>query len=183
MPPLVQKRASTADAGTLQTTRRTEHMDMHCEEPSFFLDADTVWVDADSPWPPASHDTTFTIGEFAEKFSVTPRALRFYESKGLLSPRREGEMRLYGQEDGKRLALILKAKRLGFTLTEISRMIDAQEEGRVAAHALKLSRRKCREQISLLEGQLQEVQEALAELQRIHAMLPDPAPQAGDACR
>jgi DNA-binding transcriptional MerR regulator len=159
-----------------------EQMDMHCEEPSFLLNADIVWVDADSPWLPATSDTTFTIGEFAEKFSITPRALRFYETKGLLSPRRDGEMRLYRRDDGKRLALILKAKKLGFTLTEISRMIGAQE-GRVTAHALKLSRRKCREQITLLERQLREVQEALAELQRIHAMLSGPAPQTGDACR
>src|SRR5206468_9974512 len=88
----------------------------------------------------------FTIGELSREFGVTLRALRFYENKGLISPHREGLSRLYSQGDRTRLALILKGKKLGFTLGEIRRMIAA-EEGATDAKTLSLSREKCLEQI------------------------------------
>ena len=58
---------------------------------------------------------------------MTLRALRFYENKGLISPHRDGLNRLYSQGDRTRLALILKGKKLGFTLGEIRQMIAAEE--------------------------------------------------------
>ncbi|MBV8840465.1 MAG: MerR family transcriptional regulator, partial [Alphaproteobacteria bacterium] len=61
----------------------------------------------------------FTIGELSREFGVTLRALRFYENKGLITPQRDGLNRLYSQGDRTRLALILKGKKLGFTLGEI----------------------------------------------------------------
>ena len=69
----------------------------------------------------------FTIGELSREFGVTLRALRFYENKGLISPHRDGLNRLYSQGDRTRLALILKGKKLGFTLGEIRQMIAAEE--------------------------------------------------------
>ncbi len=78
------------------------------------------------------------------------RALRFYEAKGLLSPRREGLARLYSAADRVRLQLILKGKRLGFTLAEISEMVEAHERNDAGPdQQLKLSREKCLEQISI----------------------------------
>jgi DNA-binding transcriptional MerR regulator len=149
---------------------------MHaCKKPTFLPDSDVVWADgpADSP---ASSDTRseLSIGELAAEFGVTTRALRFYENKGLLSPRRDDGMRLYGESDRERLAQILKAKKFGFTLLEIKEMIKAQE-GEAAPQSLKLSRKKCSEQIDLLERQHREIEDALAELRRIHTMLADPA--------
>ncbi len=112
----------------------------------------------------------FTIGELARDFGVTLRALRFYENKGLLSPQREGLSRLYSQGDRTRLALILKGKKLGFTLGEIRQMIAA-EEGEADANTLALSREKCLEQIELLERQKADLEEGLNELFRIYSSL------------
>ena len=105
----------------------------------------------------------FTIGELSREFGVTLRALRFYENKGLISPQRDGLNRLYSQGDRTRLALILKGKKLGFTLGEIRQMIAA-EEGDADRDALTLSREKCLEQIELLERQKAEIEEGLSEL-------------------
>jgi DNA-binding transcriptional MerR regulator len=119
------------------------------------------------------HPTTkavFTIGELSRDFGVTLRALRFYENKGLISPRRDGLNRLYSQGDRNRLALILKGKKLGFTLGEIRQMI-AVEEGTADTKNLALSREKCLEQIALLQKQKAELEEGLSELYRIQAQL------------
>ena len=112
----------------------------------------------------------FTIGELSREFGVTLRALRFYENKGLISPHRDGLSRLYSQGDRTRLALILKGKKLGFTLGEIRQMIAAEENS--ADHdALTLSREKCLEQIELLQRQKAEIEEGLSELHRIYTSL------------
>jgi DNA-binding transcriptional MerR regulator len=145
-----------------------------CEQPTFLLNSDVVWLDADTANTAASDAPSgLSIGELAAEFSVTTRALRFYESRGLLSPARSGGMRLYGNSDRARLALILKAKKYGFTLLEIKEMVDAQD-GRAEAQSLKLSREKCSEQIDMLERQLREVEDALVELRRIHTTLAHP---------
>src|SRR5215510_11675454 len=112
----------------------------------------------------------FTIGELSREFGVTLRALRFYENKGLISPHRDGMSRLYSQGDRTRLALILKGKKLGFTLGEIRQMIAAEEDS-TDRDALTFSREKCLEQIHLLERQKAEIEEGLAELQRIFKSL------------
>ena len=126
-------------------------------------------VDAGSS-KPATHDGALTISQMAAKCDVTPRALRFYESKSLLSPKRHGRARTYTKQDQDHLALILKGRKLGFTLKEICQMIAA-EDGQVSFQALKMTREKCLEQITLLEKQLADITEALAELRRIHASM------------
>lgn len=142
-------------------------------------DSDVFWIEGDAAGvaEPATN-VSFTISEFAQQFGVTPRALRFYESRGLLSPEREGAMRIYRAVDRERMAAILKGKKLGFTLAEISEMIAARE-GRASARTLRMSRARCLDQINLLERQFNEVQEALAELRRLYSSLseePDAAP-------
>lgn len=72
----------------------------------------------------------FSISELAREFDVTPRAIRFYEDQGLLSPRREGQRRVYTPRDRTRLKLTLRGKRLGLTLSEIRELIDMYEPGR-----------------------------------------------------
>lgn len=74
--------------------------------------------------------TEFSISELAREFDVTPRAIRFYEDQGLLSPRREGQRRIYTPRDRTRLKLTLRGKRLGLTLSEIRELIDMYEPGR-----------------------------------------------------
>jgi DNA-binding transcriptional MerR regulator len=72
----------------------------------------------------------FSIGELAREFDVTPRAIRFYESEGLLAPLRDGQRRIYTPRDRTRLKLTLRGKRLGLTLSEIRDLIDMYEPGR-----------------------------------------------------
>ena len=69
-------------------------------------------------------ERTFGIRELAQEFDVTPRAIRFYESKGLLAPRRKGQQRIFSRRDRTRLKLILRGKRLGFTLDETREVFE-----------------------------------------------------------
>jgi len=71
----------------------------------------------------------YTIGDLAREFGVTLRTLRFYEDRGLLSPRRDGTARIYDPRDRERLSVILKGKQLGFTLTEIRAMVAEERSG------------------------------------------------------
>jgi DNA-binding transcriptional MerR regulator len=129
-----------------------------------------VWAAEPTQGGQSGDKSAFTIGELSREFGVTLRALRFYENKGLISPQREGLSRLYSQGDRTRLALILKGKKLGFTLGEIRQMIAAEEDD-ADAKTLSLSREKCLEQIELLKKQKAEIEEGLSELSRIYASL------------
>ncbi len=112
----------------------------------------------------------YTIGDLAREFGVTLRTLRFYEDRGLLSPRRDGTARIYDARDRDRLSVILKGKQLGFTLTEIRAMV-AEERGETSAANLKLSLAQVDDQISHLENQKVEIEQALAELKAHRATL------------
>ena len=107
-----------------------------------------------------------TIGEFARQAGVTLRALRFYQSKGLLAPARDGHARVYSRADRDRLAIILQGKRLGFTLYEIREMLAARARG--CDKTLPISRKKCVEQIKLLERERRDIELALSELRAIY---------------
>ena len=109
-----------------------------------------------------------TIGETARESGTTPRALRLYESKGLLSPRRQGSVRFYGRADRERLAQVLKAKALGFTLVEIRQMLGSEP---AEFGALSITRRQCFDQIKLLEQRKREIETALIELRRTYSSL------------
>ena len=136
---------------------------------------DAFWI-ASSPTGDHGGDTResqkaeYTIAELAREFGLTLRALRFYHSRGLISPQRDGRRRIFSRADRDRLALVVKGKKLGFTLTEISQMIEAQS-GHASAHTLKLSADKCLEQIAHFERQMREAAEALTELREIHLVL------------
>jgi DNA-binding transcriptional MerR regulator len=106
---------------------------------------------------------TFTISELAREFDVTPRALRFYEDKGLLSPTRDGLNRVYSATDRVRLKLILQGKSVGFSLSDIREMLDLYKlEGHRAQ--LKLAVRKSKDQIRNLEKQQHDIEAALESL-------------------
>lgn len=72
----------------------------------------------------ADGPTAYGISELAREFGITPRAIRFYEEKGLIHPRREGQKRLYSPADRVRIKLILRGKRIGMTLDESAEVID-----------------------------------------------------------
>jgi DNA-binding transcriptional MerR regulator len=105
-----------------------------------------------------------SIGDLARELDVTPRAIRFYEDEGLLSPRRDGGRRVYSKRDFVRLKLILRGKRLGFSLAEVREMLElydsAPDEGpQLAKFLAALGAR--REQ---LERQREEIDEVLQEI-------------------
>ena len=120
--------------------------------------------DGDSRLPIPSDG--FTVGELANEAGITVRALRFYQSKGLLPHGRRGTGRIFGQDDRDSLAFILRGKRLGFTLAEIREMLIARARG--TGGPLPISRKKCVEQIAMLEKQLREIDGALDELREIY---------------
>ena len=119
---------------------------------------------------PVNERPFFTIGELSQEFDLTLRALRFYEDKGLITPQRRGVTRLYSPQDRERVALIVKGKKLGFTLTEIRDLVAA-EENHSDASSLNLSREKCLEQINILEKQKHQIESALTELRRLYSAL------------
>ena len=105
----------------------------------------------------------FSISELAREFDVTPRAIRFYEDQGLLSPRREGQRRIYTPRDRTRLKLTLRGKRLGLTLSEIRELIDMYEPGRDEPQlerflaVLEAHKKSLLQQRADLEAQLTEI--------------------------
>jgi DNA-binding transcriptional MerR regulator len=108
---------------------------------------------------------TYTIGDLAREFGVTLRTLRFYEDRGLLTPRREGLARIYDARDRARLSVILKGKQLGFTLTEIRAMLAEENlEAETGTSDLKLSLAQVEDQLVHLEAQKAEIERAIAEL-------------------
>ena len=71
-----------------------------------------------------NNELTYSIGELAKEFDITPRSIRFYEEQDLLSPERTGQTRIYCNKDRVRLKLILRGKRLGFSLAEIKNLFE-----------------------------------------------------------
>jgi DNA-binding transcriptional MerR regulator len=111
----------------------------------------------------------YTVTELAKELAMTPRAVRFYEDKGLITPQRAGTTRVYSARDRARMILILRGKRLGFSLSAIKEYLDLYDAD-VTQHAqlraLLAGVAKRREQ---LLAQRQAIDEALAELADIAA--------------
>ena len=106
----------------------------------------------------------YSIGELAREFDVTPRAIRFYETEGLLAPRRDGQRRIYTPRDRTRLKLTLRGKRLGLTLSEIRSLIDMYEPGRDARPQLERFLSVLQQHRAALERQREDVEAQLAEI-------------------
>lgn len=106
-------------------------------------------------------DGLFGIGDMARAFNVSQRTLRFYEDRGLLTPRRDGSARLYGAGERRKLELILRGKRLGFTLTEIIGFVAEKGAGE---GSLALDHEQIAQQIAHLERQREGLDAAIAEL-------------------
>lgn len=110
-----------------------------------------------------------TIREMCETFEVTPRTLRFYESKELLAPRREGQKRLFTRRDCARMKLILRGKRFGFSLEELRQVLDLYDVDRTQrtqiARAFEIGQKRLvelRRQRDDLNAAIEELEAALA---------------------
>ena len=107
---------------------------------------------------------TYSISDLSEEFGVTARALRFYEDEGLIAPQRKGLSRIYGKRDRARLAWIMRAKNVGFSLSEIREMIDLYDidDGRVTQKLVTVE--KCQQKIDALEKQRSDIDSSIKEL-------------------
>jgi DNA-binding transcriptional MerR regulator len=131
---------------------------------------------------------TYTIGQLCREFGCTPRALRFYEDKGLLAPARDGQNRIYSHKDRGRLQLILRGKRVGLPLAEIREMLDLYDLGDGGIQQAAISLGRFREQVAALERQREDIDRAILDLKEGIAVLEgrlagarsDHLPRAGD---
>ncbi|MDA1101429.1 MAG: MerR family DNA-binding transcriptional regulator [Proteobacteria bacterium] len=109
-------------------------------------------------------ELTYTISELAAEFGVTARAIRFYEDKKMLEPERNGMSRVYGRRDRGRLRLILRGKRLGFSLSDIGEMLDLYDPNDAKQEQLKIILGKSLARLRALEQQRRDIDELILEL-------------------
>ena len=110
----------------------------------------------------------FAIADLAREFGISTRAIRFYEAKGLLAPERVGATRVFRRRDRARLILILRGKRLGFSLRDISDYLSLYDANR--SQQVSLLTAKVDERLASLERQLQDLQTTIAELKEIRKL-------------
>ncbi|MBL6954246.1 MAG: MerR family DNA-binding transcriptional regulator [Alphaproteobacteria bacterium] len=109
-------------------------------------------------------ELTYSISELAAEFGITARAIRFYEDKKMLEPARNGMNRVYARRDRGRLRLILRGKRLGFSLSEISEMLDLYDPDDMGREQLKVILEKSLARLRVLEQQRRDIDEVITEL-------------------
>jgi len=115
----------------------------------------------------------YSIGDLAGELGISTRAIRFYEDQGMLAPQRAGGNRIYGARDLARLKLILRGKRLGFSLFDIRELLDLYDADRNHLEQLHQTLRKGRGRIAELEQQLSELTQTLHELRELEALILD----------
>jgi len=114
-------------------------------------------------------DQFYTVTQLSAELGVTPRAIRFYETKGLLAPRRAGTTRVYTHRDRARLILILRGKRLGFSLREIKEYLELYHVDRTQREQLRMLLCAVRKRIARLEDQRAALEDTLRELRDVES--------------
>ncbi|GAA4756199.1 MerR family DNA-binding transcriptional regulator [Sphingomonas daechungensis] len=115
----------------------------------------------------------YSIGEMCDDYSVTARALRFYEDEELIAPERRGTTRLYTDRDRARLTWILRGKSVGFSLNDIRELLDLYDIGDQQHTQMLATRDRCRDRIDALHRQKKDIDATLAELEEFCVFLDD----------
>ena len=110
---------------------------------------------------------TFTISKMCKKFQVTPRTLRFYESKELLFPIRHNQKRLFTRRDQARLKLILQGKRFGFSLEEIRQLLNLYDIGDQQTTQLAKTYELAEHRLTIMKNQRDELNSAIGDLKKM----------------
>ncbi|HIM73656.1 MAG TPA: MerR family DNA-binding transcriptional regulator [Candidatus Marinimicrobia bacterium] len=114
----------------------------------------------------------YTVPELSRELGLTERAIRFYESKGLLAPKRAGNTRIFSYKDRARLIIIMRAKKLGFSLNGIKSYLDLYDVDSNQRKQTKIGLNAVDERINFLEEQREEIKILLADLKEIkHALV------------
>jgi DNA-binding transcriptional MerR regulator len=119
--------------------------------------------------PARDGEETFSIAELAREFDITTRAIRFYEDEGLLAPKRRGQTRIYAPRDRTRLKLILRGKRLGFSLAEIKQLLDLYQVDRTGVQQLRELLRRSRLHIEDLQRRRRDLDAHIEEFKDVEA--------------
>ena len=112
-------------------------------------------------------EPTWTIAQMADDYDVTHRALRHYEHLGLLAPERDGQRRVYHRRDRTRLALILRGRRLGFPLEEISTILGMYDDQPGEAGQLRYLLSQIDDRRGDLERRRRDIEDSLRELDEL----------------
>lgn len=128
--------------------------------------------------PEQDNRELFAIADLAREFGISTRAIRFYESKGLLSPERVGGTRVFRRRDRARLTLILRGKRLGFSLRDISEYLSLYDAHSQTAQVRMLVD-MVDKRLALLERQMADLETTVAELREIKKLANERLAQAG----
>ena len=112
----------------------------------------------------------FAIADLAREFGISTRAIRFYETKGLLKPERVGATRVFRRRDRARLSLILRGKRLGFSLRDIAEYLRLYDADRTQSAQVKLLVEMVDKRLELLEGQRRDLETTIDELSEIRKL-------------
>ena len=131
-----------------------------------------TYTSSTRPLPEGQGDSAgqfYSVTQLARDLGVTARTIRFYEDKGLISPRRAGNNRVYTLRDRARMILILRGKKLGFSLREIKEYLDLYDADPTHAKQLRLLLKAVRDRIAQLEDQRVALDEALGELRDVEA--------------
>ena len=109
-------------------------------------------------------DKTYSISELAKEFDITTRSIRFYEDQGLLTPLRQGQTRIYSKRDRVRLKLILRGKRLGFSLSETGQLFELYDADKSSVTQLTIMLKLIEQKKLELHQQMDDIKVVLMEL-------------------
>ncbi|GLQ16321.1 MerR family transcriptional regulator [Maritalea porphyrae] len=117
--------------------------------------------------PAEKKQELFSIAELADEFDISTRTIRFYESKGLITPDRVGTTRVFRRRDRTRLLLILRGKRLGFSLNEISDYLELYDADQTQATQTQHLLERVNTRLAMLRAQKTDLETAIAELEEM----------------